>query len=94
MGKVLFKTNAKACASVVCRHFIQRFGGTIESAENKDGVYFVTLKEVPAAAMTVADWEKAKNAPAAAAPVEGKEEEKKEEEKKEEEKKEDEAPME
>lgn len=83
--KVLYKTNAKSHKAVVCRHFIQRLNATIESAEEKDGVFHVVLKEVPLPAQTVAEWEKAKNAPAAEAGAMGgemmegmKEEEKKE----------------
>merc|ERR1712138_293750 len=87
--KVIFKTNAKCLSAVVCRHFIQRLNGKLDSFEEKDGIWVGTVSEVPFEADTIADWEKKKDA----APAAGGEEKKEgEEEKKEgEEEKKDEA---
>merc|ERR1719473_187080 len=88
--KVIFKTNAKVLSAVVCRHFVQRLNGKLDSFEEKDGIWMGSVTEVPFEADTIADWEKKKDAaPAAegAAAEEKKDEEKKEGE--EEEKKDD-----
>lgn len=81
--KVIFKTNAKCLSAVVCRHFIQRLNGKLDSFEEKDGIWVGSVTEVPFEADTIAEWEKKKDAaPAAEGEGETKEEEKKEEEEK------------
>lgn len=78
--KVIFKVNAKCLSAVVCRHFIQRLNGKLDTFEEKEGIWVGTVSEVPFEADTIEEWKKKKDAPPAEAAAEG--EEKKDEEKK------------
>lgn len=77
--KVIFKTSAKCLSAVVCRHFVQRLNGKLESFEEEEGIWVGTVTEDPLESDTIADWEKKKGAPPPEEAKEGEEGEKKEE---------------
>jgi hypothetical protein len=79
LTKVIYEAETKAVSLVHCRLFVHRYSATLEKLEAKDGIQYITLKELEVPlksklSSSIVEWKKlaeaAKNAPAVAdAPV-------------------------